>query len=222
VSHKASSADFQNRIYVQSGIYDKFAKLLADKVAAFKSGDPFTEGVTIGPLVNARGADKVERHVQDAVQKGARIVQGGKRGEGSFFEPTVIVDVPADALLSSEETFGPLAALFKFETEEEAVTRANESEFGLAGYFYTKDVSRVHRVSEAMQVGMVAVNTGILSQPCIPFGGIKQSGFGREGGKSGLDEYMVEKVRSRPLCIADEVVGRSWWYLRVGVVRSFT
>lgn len=156
------------------------------------------EGVNIGPLVNERGVEKVHRHVKDAVSRGAKVLQGGERIENNdgscFFQPTVLIDVPADAALSSEETFGPLAALFKFEDEEDVITRANDTEVGLAGYFFTQDVSRTYRVAEKMAVGMVAVNSGIVSQPCIPFGGIKQSGFGREGGKSGMDEYMVEKV----------------------------
>jgi succinate-semialdehyde dehydrogenase/glutarate-semialdehyde dehydrogenase len=160
-------------------------------------------------LVNGRGVDKVDSHVRDAVSKGARVLVGGKKlestdssiSQGTFYEPTVLVDLPAgkEALVAQEETFGPLAALFKFNTDQEVVDRANDTDMGLAGYFYTKDVSRVNKVAEALQVGMVGVNTGALSQPCIPFGGVKQSGFGREGGKGGIDEYMVEKVSISPI-----------------------
>lgn len=181
---------------MQSGIYDKFASALVAKVKEFKMGDPLAEGTTIGPLVNEAGVSKTMRHIEDAVSKGAKVAQGGKRGEGEglFVEPTVLVDVPANADISVEETFGPLAALFKFETEEEVIERANNVPVGLAAYFYTKDISRVTRVSEALEVGMIGCNTGLISQPCIPFGGVKESGFGREGGKDGINEYMVEKV----------------------------
>jgi succinate-semialdehyde dehydrogenase/glutarate-semialdehyde dehydrogenase len=156
------------------------------------------EGVNIGPLINNRGVEKVDRRVKDAVSKGATILYGGKRIEhptsDCFYEPTVPDNVSSDAALSSEETFGPLAALLRFRDEKDVMNRANDTEVGLAGYFYTRDVARTHRVAEAMQVGMVAVNAGIISQPCIPFGGVKQGGFGREGGRSGIDEYMAEKV----------------------------
>ncbi|ORX39809.1 Aldehyde/histidinol dehydrogenase [Kockovaella imperatae] len=187
-----------NRIFVHAKVYNEFASRLTDRVKAFKVGDPSEEGVTIGPLITEAGVAKVERHVNDAVEKGARILVGGSRPdapEGSFFySPTVLADVPRECAVASEETFGPLAALFKFEQEEDVVTRANDTEVGLAGYFFTKDISRVWRVAERLEVGMVAVNTGMISQACIPFGGVKQSGFGREGGRGGLDEYMVEKL----------------------------
>lgn len=185
-----------NRIFVQSNVYDEFAHRLATRVKAMKVGNPMDEGVNIGPLVNDRAVDKVERHVTDAVGKGATVVCGGSRvsGHGSFFEPTVLTNVSPKSALTSEETFGPLAALFKFDTEEDVIEEANNTDVGLGGYFYTQDVSRVYRVAEKMQVGMVGVNTGVISQPCIPFGGVKQSGFGREGGKNGIDEYMIEKV----------------------------
>jgi succinate-semialdehyde dehydrogenase/glutarate-semialdehyde dehydrogenase len=189
----------QNRVFVHAKVYDEFASRLAKKVKAFKVGDPMTEGTNIGPLVNDRGVAKVERHVNDAVSRGAKVLVGGSRiqrdDDSCFFQPTVLVDVPKECAIASEETFGPLAALFKFEDEDDVVVRANDSEVGLAGYFYTKDVSRTYRVAEKLQVGMVAVNTGVIAQTCVPFGGVKQSGFGREGGKSGIDEYMIEKVR---------------------------
>jgi succinate-semialdehyde dehydrogenase/glutarate-semialdehyde dehydrogenase len=171
--------------------------MVADKVSTFNTGDPMLPGTQIGPLVNSRGVDKVQRHVEDAVSKGAKVLVGGRKGDGCLFEPTVLSNVPADAAISTEETFGPLAALFSFESEDEVISSANDSEVGLAGYVFTRDVSRVHRVSEKLAVGMVAVNTGIISQPCVPFGGVKGSGFGREGGKGGIDEYTIEKVGSR-------------------------
>jgi succinate-semialdehyde dehydrogenase/glutarate-semialdehyde dehydrogenase len=170
--------------------------MVAAKVSSFNTGDPMLSGTQIGPLVNSRGVDKVQRHVEDAVSKGAKVLAGGHKGEGCLFEPTVLSDVPAAAAIATEETFGPLAALFRFDTEDQVITSANDSEVGLAGYIFTQDVSRVHRVSERLAVGMVAVNTGIISQPCVPFGGVKGSGFGREGGKGGIDEYMIEKVGS--------------------------
>ena len=150
--------------------------------------------------MNDRGVEKVERHVQDAVSRGAKVLVGGKRidnkDDSTFFEPTVIVDVPRDCAVASEETFGPLAALFEFSDEADVIARANSTEVGLAGYFFTKDVSRVYRVAEQLEVGMVAVNTGAIAQASIPFGGVKQSGFGREGGPTGIDEFMIEKVSS--------------------------
>lgn len=171
---------------------------MVERVKAFKVGNGIEEGVTIGPLVSQRGVEKVERHVQDAVGLGAKVLVGGKRidkGEGScFYEPTVLVDVPRQCAVSNEETFGPLAPLFKFDDEDDVVERANSSEVGLAAYFFTKDLARTHRVAEKLEVGMVAVNTGAIAQACVPFGGVKQSGFGREGGPSGIDEFMVEKV----------------------------
>lgn len=186
-----------NRIFVQSGIYDKFAEAMVAKVSALKMGDPLEEGVTIGPLVNDRGVEKAIRHIDDAVAKGAKVALGGKRGEGLFVQPTVLLDVPKDCAIASEETFGPVAALFKFESESEVIQRANSVDVGLAAYFFTRDASRITRVSEALEVGMIGCNTGMISQPCIPFGGVKHSGFGREGGRSGIDEYMIEKLVSQ-------------------------
>ncbi|KAL1944396.1 hypothetical protein VTO73DRAFT_3581 [Trametes versicolor] len=183
-----------NRIYVQSSVYADFASRLAEKVAAFKVGNGLDKDTTHGPLIHDRAVEKVEKHVEDALAKGAQLVHGGKRlpGAGSFFAPTVLADVPADALVNSEETFGPLAALTKFETEEEVLKLANATSVGLAGYFFSRDVGRVWRVAEALEVGMVGTNTGVISQAVIPFGGVKESGLGREGGH-GIEEYMNTK-----------------------------
>ncbi|WVR04420.1 hypothetical protein IAU60_001422 [Kwoniella sp. DSM 27419] len=183
-----------NRIYVQDGIYDKFAKALAEKVGQFKVGCGFDEGVTHGPLIHARQADKVDEHVQDAVSKGAKILVGGKRGKGTEYIPTVLADVSDECLIATEETFGPVAALFRFKTEEEVIEKANNSEVGLAGYFFSQDSDRLWRVGEALETGMVGVNTGMISQAVIPFGGIKESGYGKEGGSQGTDEYTVTKL----------------------------
>ncbi|WWC59191.1 uncharacterized protein I303_101740 [Kwoniella dejecticola CBS 10117] len=183
-----------NRIYVQDAIYDKFAAALAEKVGQFKVGCGFDEGVTHGPLIHSRQADKVDEHVQDAVSKGAKILVGGKRGKGTEYIPTVLANVPDNCLIATEETFGPVAALFRFKTEEEVVEKANNSEVGLAGYFFSEDVDRVFRVSEALETGMVGANTGMISQAVIPFGGIKESGYGKEGGHQGTEEYTITKL----------------------------
>ncbi|KAJ3718058.1 succinic semialdehyde dehydrogenase [Lentinula guzmanii] len=184
-----------NRIYVHSTVYAEFASRLAEKVAAFKIGDGLDEATTHGPLIHSRATQKVTRHVEDAVSKGAQVLVGGKVVEDTnFFQPTVLSDVPADALVNDEETFGPLAALVKFDTEDEVIKLANSTTFGLAGYFFSRDVGRAWRVAERLEVGMVAVNTGLISQATIPFGGIKESGLGREGGPHGIDEYMNEKL----------------------------
>lgn len=184
-----------NRIYVQSSVYADFASRLAERVTQFKVGNGLEEGVTHGPLIHPRAAEKVERHVEDAVAKGAQILVGGKKIENtSFFTPTVLCDVPSNALLSTEETFGPLAALIKFETEEEVIRLANDSDFGLAGYFYSRDIGRVWRVAERLEVGMVGVNSPVVGQAVSPFGGIKESGLGREGGPRGITEFMNEKL----------------------------
>ncbi|RXW25735.1 hypothetical protein EST38_g26 [Candolleomyces aberdarensis] len=183
-----------NRIYVQSGVYAEFASRLAEKVAAFKVGNGLEADTTHGPLIHARAVEKVERHVNDAVEKGAQVLVGGKAlPNSSFFIPTVLSDVPHDALINKEETFGPLAALTKFETEEEVIRLANDSDVGLAGYFFSRDVGRVWRVAEKLEVGMVGANTGLISQAAIPFGGVKESGLGREGGH-GINEYLNEKL----------------------------
>ncbi|KXN89500.1 Glutarate-semialdehyde dehydrogenase DavD [Leucoagaricus sp. SymC.cos] len=183
-----------NRIYVQSSVYADFASHLADRVTKFKIGNGLEDGVTHGPLIHARAVEKVIRHVKDAVSKGAQVLVGGKHIPGtSFYYPTVLSDVTADALLNNEETFGPLAALTKFETEEEVIKLANDTDVGLAGYFFSRDIGRVWRVAERLEVGMVGTNTGVISQAVIPFGGIKESGLGREG-SHGIEEYLNTKL----------------------------
>ncbi|KAF7846389.1 hypothetical protein BT93_L4472 [Corymbia citriodora subsp. variegata] len=186
-----------NRLYIQKGIYDKFAEAFAEKVKNFKVGHGYDEGVTHGPLIHDRAIKKVEDHVQDAVSNGGKVLVGGKKlpdlGE-NFYAPTVIRDMKNDMKLAHEETFGPVAGLFSFDTEAEVVKLANEAEVGLAGYFFSTDVQRIYRVAEALEVGMVGVNTGLISDPAAPFGGVKQSGFGREGSKHGIDEYMIIKM----------------------------
>ncbi|EMD40403.1 hypothetical protein CERSUDRAFT_80075 [Gelatoporia subvermispora B] len=184
-----------NRIYVQSSVYADFASRLAEKVSAFKVGNGLDSETTHGPLIHERAIEKVQRHVEDAVSKGAQVLVGGQRiqGTGTFFAPTVLADVPQSALINHEETFGPLAAITRFETEDEVIRLANDTPVGLAGYFYSRDVGRVWRVAEALEVGMVGVNTGLISQNVIPFGGVKESGIGREGGH-GIGEYMNTKL----------------------------
>lgn len=186
-----------NRLYIQSGIYEKFAETFAAKVKEFKVGGGYTEGITHGPLIHDRAISKVEAHVRDAEKKGGKILIGGQKmpelGD-NFFQPTVISGMTTDMDLASEETFGPVAGLFKFETEEEVVRLANNTEVGLAGYFFSRDIQRVTRVAEALEVGMVGVNTGLISDPAAPFGGVKESGFGREGSKYGVGEYQVTKM----------------------------
>ncbi|MCC4243842.1 NAD-dependent succinate-semialdehyde dehydrogenase [Stappia indica] len=184
-----------NRIYVQSGIYDAFAAKLAEKVRGMKIGNGFEEGVTVGPLISEAALKKVEEHVSDALAKGARVLEGGKRAEqgGTFYRPTVLADVTTDMKVAREETFGPVAPLFRFEDEAEAVAMANDTEFGLASYFYSKDLARVWRVAEALESGMVGINTGLISTEVAPFGGIKQSGLGREGSRHGVEDYLELK-----------------------------
>lgn len=184
-----------NRLIIQDGIYDAFAEKLAKAVATLKVGDGFGEGVTTGPLINAKAISKVEDHIADALKKGGKVVTGGKRHAlgGSFFEPTVIRDVTADMLIAREETFGPVAPLFRFKTEEEAIHMANDTEFGLACYFYTRDIGRVWRVGEALEYGIVGINEGIISTAEAPFGGVKESGIGREGSLHGVEEYTEIK-----------------------------
>ncbi|CAO1616088.1 unnamed protein product [Jaminaea pallidilutea] len=183
-----------NRIYVHAKIYDEFAKRFAAKVDNFKLGNGLDQGVTHGPLVNQMGLEKVETHVNDSVKGGAKVLIGGKRGEGTFFEPTVLTDLPHNPPTDFEETFGPLATLYKFNAEDEVIKMCNDVPVGLAGYFYSKDLGRAWRVAEALEVGMVGINVGVLSQAQVPFGGIKESGFGREGGKDGIQEYLVDKL----------------------------
>ncbi|MGB8816862.1 MAG: NAD-dependent succinate-semialdehyde dehydrogenase [Rhizobiaceae bacterium] len=184
-----------NRIYVQSSVYDAFAKKLAAAVAKMKIGDGFGEGVTTGPMIDENAVAKVKEHIADAVSKGAKIEVGGKPHEmgGLFFQPTILTGVTPDMMVAREETFGPVAPLFKFETEDEAIGYANDTEFGLASYFYAKDAARIFRVAEALEYGMVGINTGLISNEMAPFGGIKQSGQGREGSKYGLDDYTELK-----------------------------
>ncbi|THH12319.1 hypothetical protein EW145_g20 [Phellinidium pouzarii] len=184
-----------NRIYVHSSVYAEFASRLAARVAQFKVGSGMDKESTHGPLIHDRAVQKVEGHITDALSKGAQVLVGGKRinGPGSFFEPTVLADVPPNVRLANEETFGPVAALIKFDTEEEVLQLANNTDYGLAGYFYSRDVGRVWRVAEALEVGMVGTNTGYISQAPIPFGGVKESGLGREGAH-GIKEYMQTKL----------------------------
>lgn len=189
-----------NRIYVQSGIYDEFAKKLAAAASTLQVGAGLEGDSDQGPLINEAAVAKVESHVEDAVAKGADVLLGGKRHEkgGTYFEPTVIANVTPDMKVSSEETFGPLAPLFKFEDETDVVELANNTRFGLASYFYTKDISRAFRVAEALEYGIVGLNTGIISTEVAPFGGVKESGLGREGSKYGIDEYVEMKY----VCLA--------------------
>jgi len=184
-----------NRILVQSGIYEQFAAKFAAKVGALKVGPGSEPGVAQGPLINAAGLAKVEAHVADALAKGARVLCGGARHErgGNFFQPTVLANVTPDMQVAREETFGPMAPLFRFDTEAEAVAMANDTEFGLAAYFYTRSAGRCWRVGEALEYGMVGINTGLISNEVAPFGGIKQSGLGREGSKYGIDDYLEIK-----------------------------
>nr|MDA8110352.1 NAD-dependent succinate-semialdehyde dehydrogenase [Betaproteobacteria bacterium] len=184
-----------NRIYVQDGVYEQFAAKLAEKVKGFKVGPGTEAGVVIGPLIDEQGLKKVEEHVADALGKGAKAVLGGKRHEkgGLFFQPTVLTGVTPEMRVSFEETFGPVAPLYRFKTEDEALRLANDTEFGLAGYFYSRDIGRIFRVAEKMETGMVCVNSGILSTEVAPFGGVKQSGLGREGSKYGIEEYVEVK-----------------------------
>lgn len=184
-----------NRIYIQSGIYDEVAKRLKDKVDNLKVGDGMEEGTTQGPLIDSKAVSKVEEHIKDAREKGAKVLTGGKpHSKGmSFFEPTILTGVTKDMAVAKEETFGPLAPLFKFESEEEIIELANNTEYGLASYLYTKDMARLWRVSEALEYGIVGVNTGIISTEVAPFGGVKQSGLGREGSKYGIEDYLEIK-----------------------------
>jgi succinate-semialdehyde dehydrogenase/glutarate-semialdehyde dehydrogenase len=184
-----------NRFYVQAGIYDAFVEKLAAKAQQLKVGSGFESGVQQGPLIDSNALAKVQAHVADARAKGARVLTGGAPHElgGTFFQPTVLADVTPDMLVAREETFGPVAPVFRFTTEDEAIALANSTEFGLAAYFYSRDVARVFRVAERLESGMVGVNTGLISNEVAPFGGVKQSGIGREGSKYGIDEYLVIK-----------------------------
>ena len=184
-----------NRLYIQDGVYDAFAEKFKTAVAKLKVGNGLEEGVTIGPLIDAKAAAKVKEHIDDAVSQGAKVIAGGKAhaNGGSYFEPTILADVPKSAKVSKEETFGPLAPLFRFKDEAEVIELANDTEFGLASYFYARDLSRVFRVAEALEYGMVGINTGLISNEVAPFGGVKASGLGREGSKYGIEEYLEIK-----------------------------
>jgi len=184
-----------NRIYVQAGVYDEFAKKLKDKVSAMKVGDGLEDGTELGPLINHDALDKVQEHIADAKSKGADVILGGESHEagGNFFNPVIVTGATQDMAFSTEETFGPLAPLFKFETEDDVIEMANDTIFGLASYFYAKDLSRVYKVAEALEYGIVGVNTGIISTEVAPFGGVKQSGLGREGSHHGIDEFLEMK-----------------------------
>jgi succinate-semialdehyde dehydrogenase / glutarate-semialdehyde dehydrogenase len=188
-----------NRIYVQEGVYDQFVEKFSAKVEALKVGNGFEEGVVQGPLIEDAAVQKVQRHVEDAVAKGGKVVVGGNKLQGQFFQPTVIAGATGSMLCAKEETFGPVAPVFKFKTEQEAIAAANDTEFGLASYFYSRDVGRIFRVSEALEYGMVGINVGIIATEHVPFGGVKQSGLGREGSSHGMDEYLEMKY----LCVGD-------------------
>ena len=190
-----------NRIFAQDGIHDRFTDRLAEASAALKVGDGMEEGVGTGPLIDIKAVEKVESHIQDAVAKGARVVVGGGRHSngGNFFEPTVLTGVTPEMIVSREETFGPLAPVYRFETDEDVVKKANDTEFGLAAYFYTRDIGRVWRVAEQLEYGIVGINSGIISTEIAPFGGMKESGIGREGSKYGIDEFVEVKY----LCMGD-------------------
>jgi len=188
-----------NRLLVQAGVYDAFTEKLAAAVARMQVGNGLLGDFQQGPMIDMAAVEKVEEHIADAVAKGGRIVLGGKRHElgGSFFQPTIIADVTPEMLVAREETFGPLAPLFRFHSDDEAIRMANDTEFGLASYFYTRDINRVWKVAEALEYGMVGINTGLVSTEVAPFGGMKESGIGREGSKYGLDEFIEVKY----LCI---------------------
>jgi succinate-semialdehyde dehydrogenase/glutarate-semialdehyde dehydrogenase len=188
-----------NRIYVQDGVYDEFVQKFAAKVKTLKVGNGFEDGVVQGPLIEEAAVEKVRRHVADAVAKGGKLLAGGKKLDGQFFEPTVVAEATANMLCATEETFGPFAPVFRFKTEQEAVDAANATIFGLASYFYSRDIGRIFRVSEALEYGMVGINAGVIATEHVPFGGVKQSGLGREGSSHGIDEYVEMKY----LCLGD-------------------
>ena len=190
-----------NRLFVQDGVYDTFAKKFADKVSAMKVGNGLEEGVMQGPLIDKAAVEKVEEHITDAVGKGARVITGGKRHEkgGQYFQPTVLADVTPQMKITHEETFGPVAPLYRFKTERELLDLANDTEFGLAAYFYSRDIGRIWRVAEGLESGIVGINVGIISTEVAPFGGVKESGIGREGSKYGMEEFLEVKY----LCLGD-------------------
>ena len=180
---------------MQDGVYEAFAEKLTAAVAAMKVGEGTEEGVVQGPLINEAALEKVETHVDDALKGGAKVLTGGKRHErgGTFYEPTVLADVTTDMLFNKEETFGPMAPLQRFKTEEEAIAIANDSEYGLSAYFFARDVGRIWRVGEALEAGIVGINEGVISTPIAPFGGMKESGIGREGSHHGIEEFLEMK-----------------------------
>uniref|UniRef100_UPI0035C80580 aldehyde dehydrogenase family protein n=1 Tax=Citreimonas sp. TaxID=3036715 RepID=UPI0035C80580 len=184
-----------NRIYVQAGVYDQFAEKLAKRVSEMKVGDGLEEGTELGPLITEKAVEKVEAHIADAKSKGAKVILGGEKQQmqGSFFQPTIVTGATQDMAFATEETFGPLAPLFKFEDEDDVIAMANDTIFGLASYFYARDLSRVHKVAEALEYGIVGVNTGLISTELAPFGGVKQSGLGREGSHHGIEDYLEMK-----------------------------
>ncbi|WP_374635930.1 NAD-dependent succinate-semialdehyde dehydrogenase [Paracoccus sp. (in: a-proteobacteria)] len=182
-----------NRIYVQAGVYDAFADKLAAAVDKLRVGDGFADGVTTGPLITEKAVEKVEEHIQDVLSGGGAVVTGGKRKDGLFFEPTVVTGVTDAMKVATEETFGPLAPLFRFDTEAEVIEKANATIFGLASYFYARDIGRITRVQEGLEYGIVGINTGIISTEVAPFGGVKQSGLGREGSRHGIEDYLEMK-----------------------------
>ncbi|MEK1840880.1 MAG: aldehyde dehydrogenase family protein, partial [Pseudomonas sp.] len=182
-----------NRLYIQDSVYDAFAEKLKVAVAKLKIGNGLEAGTTTGPLIDEKAVAKVQEHIADAVSKGATVLSGGKPMEGNFFEPTILTNVPNNAAVAKEETFGPLAPLFRFKDEADVIAMSNDTEFGLASYFYARDLGRVFRVAEALEYGMVGVNTGLISNEVAPFGGIKASGLGREGSKYGIEDYLEIK-----------------------------
>jgi succinate-semialdehyde dehydrogenase/glutarate-semialdehyde dehydrogenase len=184
-----------NRIYVQKGVYDAFAEKFTAAVNALRVGDGLSDGTTLGPLIEAKAIDKVQSHLDDALSKGGTVLTGGKPHDlgGLFFEPTIISNATKDMSVSSDETFGPFAPLFMFEDEDDVIFQANDTIFGLASYFFAKDLSRVTKVAEALEYGIVGVNTGIISTEVAPFGGVKQSGLGREGSSHGIEDYLEMK-----------------------------
>ena len=184
-----------NRLYIQDGVYDAFVDKLKAAVAKLKIGNGLEDGTTTGPLIDNKAVAKVQEHIEDAISKGAKLVAGGKPHAlgGSFFEPTILVDVPNNAAVAKEETFGPLAPLFRFKDEAEVIAMSNDTEFGLASYFYARDLGRVFRVAEKLEYGMVGINTGVISTEVAPFGGVKASGLGREGSKYGIEDYLELK-----------------------------
>ncbi|MFC5523994.1 NAD-dependent succinate-semialdehyde dehydrogenase [Polaromonas jejuensis] len=188
-----------NRIYVQDGVYDQFVAKFAAKVKLLKVGNGFEDGVAQGPLIEDAAVEKVQRHVADAIAKGGRLQVGGHKLQGQFFEPTVISEATGDMLCAKEETFGPFAPVFRFKAEQEAIDAANNTEFGLASYFYSRDIGRIYRVAEALEYGMVGINAGVIATEHVPFGGVKQSGLGREGSSHGMEEYVEMKY----LCLGD-------------------